>query len=84
MPRRRRSTPPNPKRRRKTPAPTPAEKPITPMGGFLQNPPDDCEYGQYIRRHDDGGVWVDRVFCGHYCQRAKNCTRYLEDKKTSA
>ena len=50
-----------------------AKKLITPMGGHLVNPPENCPWK---RMAYDGGMWVDFTLCAGFCDNRNSCERY--------
>lgn len=59
---------------------TPNNKTITPMGGHLVNPPENCPWKKMAY---DGGMWAEFPICGYYCELNKECERYRWFKKAS-
>jgi len=50
------------------------------LGGFLPDPPENCEKKECIVEVD-GRKWIDYIICSFRCERNRKCKRYKEYTK---
>ena len=44
-----------------------SQRHVSPLGGHIPNPPENCKSSVIVHRESDGTKWVDTYFCVQLC-----------------